>query len=366
MAAFSLVSFGTVAQLLAVSSLARLPFSVGSSVCLSKDCNDVPNFSLLQSGFETLRTRNMSAVSHVGLESSTNRNIPPSPNGASLEIPVFTAITSETKQHPMPGSPGRNFLNVAAGKPWKRKDWLARVGFYREALLTVPADRLVILADGLDVAFGGCSHQELVRRYEHIVNMSIGGAVVFGSQLRLFPTDSTSEFQLYDNLYSRLDGKRQELLRSNNLNNTPYAAYVDEADCRRNGDGSSLNEYKFLNAGFAMGPASKLAEIYSLLIRSADSDETLRHIRDPISGKETDKWDDQKALHWLLLRQNGTQLISLDYAGTLVVNLIRMKADPIERLGDGTFRNKASGEVPCFIHGNGGDKTLWNSLVKDM
>mmetsp|Transcript_68346 Transcript_68346/g.189127 ORF Transcript_68346/g.189127 Transcript_68346/m.189127 type:complete len:100 (-) Transcript_68346:82-381(-) len=90
-----------------------------------------------------------------------------------------------------------------------------------------------------------------------------------------------------------------------------------------------------------MGPVGLLRKVYSWPAGAVRSDQL-------------------RATRYML---NNTEEVTLDYGAHLVLNLAEVKQHSVVEVRDGVLRNKVTGLVQCFIHGNGSGKRMWRDLL---
>lgn len=245
--------------------------------------------------------------------------------------------------------------NVGAGKPWsglKTKteyfiDWLESD--------TGSPDRMIVLVDGGDVVYGGCSEQDLLQRYHNIIAWSHGappitnsthfhGLVVLGAELGAYPPSQAAKYVPF--------GDRQRWVISRTASPDAYSRF---ADCRdtRVGPCSQPLAMQYLNSGFYMGPAHAVLSM-------------LREVKE--------FFNDQQGAAEAMFKH--PDLYTLDYLGDMVLNLHNFKA-PKQGFAEPGFvvefvesqceaRNRVNGKVQCFVHGNGNGKGSVHRLADDL
>merc|ERR1719401_306840 len=108
-------------------------------------------------------------------------------NVAKEEIEIITVETrSELVKMPVPGVPGKFFLNLGVNQTWnglftKPHLFLAWLSAQRDT------EKLVIFADGADVMYGGCSDEDLLTAYRQTVAASGNVRVLMGAEMGLDP-----------------------------------------------------------------------------------------------------------------------------------------------------------------------------------
>lgn len=240
---------------------------------------------------------------------------------------------------PMRGVPGRMVRNLGVGETYLGHR--TKVRLYSEWLSAEAKrdpHRLVILADFGDVLFGGCQEDQLVASYNAIVAAS-GASVVYGAEFGLWPGELAREAVIKQ--YDQLDNRKLRIMLSHGLQDGAYDGFYE---CQVSGGcwtplNNSLS-YRYLNSGWAMGPAGALQEVYS--------------------GRTSIYSDQLRATTYML---NRTEAVTLDYAAGLVLNLAEFMHHSVLEIDQGLVRNKVTGTVQCFVHGNGSGKKAWLDLL---
>merc|ERR1712019_40055 len=99
------------------------------------------------------------------------------------------------------------------------------------------------------------------------------------------------------------------------------------------------------NSGFVMGPISALREV----LAGIGPENWLRW--EAAWYSHPDYWDDQGAfIQYMFENLHGRDLVSLDYSGSLVVNMAHVRKGSVLEIEDGSLRNKATGAIQCFAH----------------
>merc|ERR1740138_1344842 len=222
--------------------------------------------------------------------------------------------------------------NVCFNKTWygfKTKVY-AYLSHVREMAREGQPEQLVVLVDNSDMAFGGCTYEDLLHRYDKIASL-VKVPVIAGADNKLFPTT--------DWPYHTLDARRKKIMKAFDMAGDKFCDY---ADCDQ-------YSYKFANSGFLMGPPKDLQELLSCMLENGWGD----------FGKTG--YDDQQGLHACMF--NDPDLVALDYTGTLSQQLIFFD-DEVLYKSEGKVHNRvAGGVVQCFVHGNGDTmKTWWPKL----
>lgn len=253
-----------------------------------------------------------------------------------------TVATCETRGHgskddawPMQGvNKSMTVRNVCAGNQWY--GFKTKVDAYQKfaeqlANESHDLDQILILVDNSDVAFGGCSYEELLYRYD-LIHRLTNATVIAGADNSPYPTS--------DWPYDSLQDKRQVIMEGFGMSTDQFCEVTDCPDY----------EYKYPNSGFLMGPASVLHKLLGCMRDGGYGD----------FGKTG--FDDQQGLQVCMFGDfNNT--VALDYSGTLTMELIRMKNTTLYEGNGKVYNRVARGMSQCFVHGNGDTlKTWWPML----
>eukprot|EP00746_Dinoflagellata_sp_MGD_P123089 gnl/MRDRNA2_/MRDRNA2_57811_c0_seq1.p1 gnl/MRDRNA2_/MRDRNA2_57811_c0~~gnl/MRDRNA2_/MRDRNA2_57811_c0_seq1.p1 ORF type:complete len:289 (+),score=47.06 gnl/MRDRNA2_/MRDRNA2_57811_c0_seq1:73-939(+) len=180
-------------------------------------------------------------------------------------------------------------------------------------------ESLVILTDGGDVAFGGCSQQDLLDRYQTVVHASGGAQVVVGADHWVWPYHANITKSDYNDYFK---ARKAAVL-----------AAFDDHDLDLY-DGA---EYSYVNSGFIMGPLQKVLDILTCMSRKR-------------RGWLREKFHDQLALATCMFLR--PQDVAIDYSGLLVLDYNGLPKDSLVGRNDAVY-NTAYQRVQCFIHFNG-------------
>jgi hypothetical protein len=250
-------------------------------------------------------------------------------------ISLFTCETrNDNEAYFMQGShPSVTVTNLGYMQQWY--GYKTKVDLYYQyvkerAEANVPGE-LIILADNGDMAFGGCSYEDLLTKYDEIVRASDFAQVVAGADNKLFPPGDWN--------YTVFDSRRHKVMEAFGLNMSSYCAI---SDC-------STFDYKYANSGFLMGPPKELSWLLACMLEHGN-------VEDTDTG-----FDDQQGLHACMFAHPS--LVTLDYAGTLTLELIYFKKLALSSSGGRVFNEVVDHSPQCFVHGNGdtlGD--LWDDL----
>lgn len=288
---------------------------------------------------EQQNAQHAQALLQLALEAACT---PPAQGAAvAAGVQVISVETRLPGDFMMLGVAGRPVLNVGAGMAWT--SWMLKPQLFRRhlgALALQHPDKLVILADGMDVINGGCSEEQMLGTYRAIVGASGGAAVVFGAEHCCFPWHRSCK------QYQSFTARRSAVLGAFGMN----ASYEMFADCRRCRDfnNPSLDAfcsnppaYAHLNSGFLMGPAASVLTVVALWLAKYSV------------KTDTDQFHARNALF------ERPDLVTLDYVGGLVLNI----GDFAEAaLGDvlefkaGRMFNRVTRQPQCFVHGSGRGK----------
>merc|ERR1719401_529969 len=204
--------------------------------------------------------------------------------------------------------------------------------------------------DGGNTLYGGCSEKHIKTFYDAIVKASGGAPVVGGAEVSPYPMQV---LQYYNRTFrTDLETRMHDVTRMLDVKDSWAADY---ADCRDvlGGPCDDPPAYRFLNYGFLMGPAAKLAKFVEAVYKQGGFD--------------------QVAAHKYFLEH--PEEVTLDYAGALSLSLHNMAEDKqslisVAKGGFGnkkkTIKNKVTGQVQCFVHGNGNGENFVQRLAAEM
>lgn len=305
--------------------------------------------------------RKVSFATHSGTVSAS---IDPGTPLTEQEIPLVTVNTFDDRRHfPVPGVPGRHFINLGAGKSWG--GYTTKINLIQEwledVMLPRDPDGIAVLVDSGDVLNGGCTEDELRSRYKSISSASGGASVVFGAELGIWPA-SLKEPGRYKNFDSRRKAVQQLLL----LSDESYGQYANVTLCQERMHISPCSlppAYQFLNAGFIMGPAKTLHKVYTGMLQlSVSRIGAELNMSIPDGG-----WDDQAAAaEYMFSHEND---VTLDYTGSLSIEL-PMFHDPMKYgllfTKNGKWHNNVTGLVQCFVHGNGPNEEFFPQMLAQL
>jgi len=276
-----------------------------------------------------------------------------------LEAPVeatagltnFTVITVDTdkpRDFAMLGSGNVAVINAGAGQMWN--SWYDKPRLYQKYLKKFAVDfpgRIVILADGFDTIFGGCSDDQLLESFRKTLDVS-QAKVVWGAENCCFPWSDTCTW------YRNFTQRQASSLQAFGMTES-YGSY---GDCRRCRDldlpgydsfCSSPPAYQHLNSGFLMGEAAHVLSTVNLWVKLYNN------------FNETDQLVAGEALF------NQPDLMTLDYSGRLVLTIGNIPETSIPRLlsiRNGTLYNHVTEAPQCFVHGAGPGKIFLAHILK--
>jgi len=276
----------------------------------------------------------------VPRESTTqSTSIAAEPNSPSLltndelQSGTIEVVTVETRNgntsYPVPGIQGAYFHNLGAGEPWH--GFITKVQLYHDFVKQQTAAspfKLVIIADGGDLAFGGCSRKELLARYQQTVAASGGADVICGADSAIWPehTQWHPEGPTVNDTwrYDRFQGRMTNVLTAVGLGAkpNPYAAYMWR------------DPPQYVNSGFIMGPAFSLLKILDCMLKR---------------GGEGADFDDQLALTECMFHR--PESVAIDYSSSLVLTLQGFRRDVAMGHGGIVF-NRVIAKSQCFLHFN--------------
>jgi len=262
-------------------------------------------------------------------------------NAAAISsLPGVHVVTVETRNDnvsfPVPGILGAQFLNLGAGHEWR--GFLTKVRLYHDHAARVAAanpEQVLIYADGGDVAYGGCSHEELLARYRHLAKASGGAEVICGADSAIWPKHTSwhpkgpeiKDPWRYQHFKKRMVSVL-EGLGIIGLKDNPYMPYMWRGPPR------------YVNSGFVMGPARALLRVLDCMLQF---------------GGEGHAFDDQLALAECMFR--FPRDIAIDYGGSLVLTLQGFNED-VAFGHQGAIVNRVTCSRQCFIHFNAFNHTL--------
>jgi len=265
------------------------------------------------------------------------------------DLVIYSTLNtiSKTCSTRLIGDPRQRVLNIGCGScKWGGiySKTCANLALVEQIMATNPL-QLVVLVDGADLMHGRCNESDLVARYEAVVASSNGAAVVFGAEPHCFPCD----IGLMKRYVELRDPRFAESLKKLNL---PPSLYDMHLACSHEIAHSSCIDpprLRFLNGGFAMGPAKSLQPMLHYAC------ESLLLLRGTGHGGRSE----QRFLHKYLL--DHPDEVTLDHAGLLALNLfgLRNQSEVVGIIeGDvggpaPTLLNKVLHRRLCFVHGNG-------------
>jgi len=274
------------------------------------------------------------------------------------EIQVITVETRTTdSSYPVPGVPGAKFTNLGAGQEWH--GLFTKPKLFKQWLDNHPdPNKVIVFADSADVLFGGCSQEQLMDNYRATVAKSGGVPVVMGAELGLDPPPSGA----YTDIHKQFGDRRKKVQEIMALEDASYGdaavCEIKRSDPKRcyvpsqqkvkeghwpcAGPCSWPPALTFLNSGFIMGPVWAMREVAAGMIE---------HEELPVDAPFRDNWHDQGAAT-LYMAANPNKL-TLDYTGSIVLNMHQMKLNESLEIMGGLFINKVTGVPQCFIHANG-------------
>jgi len=232
-------------------------------------------------------------------------------------------ITVETRDHRpsyrMPGACCLRYTNLGAGQHWDGKMTKVEVALqWLRSRAAQEPDKIQVFADGSDTAAGGCTDAELLGRYQTIVQASGGRPVVAGADTKFWPSDMRGRWR-----YDRLRSRRAAVLGAFGLGDWAYREFLE----------SPKAEYQYANSGFLMGPTKSMIKVYECM-----------------HAASTER-DDQQALTDCLFGE-AEDLLTIDYAGALVLTGAGVEFGSVLAGEGGRLRNQVTGLVQCFAHLN--------------
>jgi len=278
---------------------------------------------------------------------------------------------------PLPGVPGLdayNLMSACGQRSWKNIATKTCSNLaYVELVMSIDPTQLVVLLDGSDLVYTGCSKNDLHAAYTSLVAHS-GASIVFGAEFGCWPCKVDDEVMVGYSKNSQRSRRRVALER----HGLEATAYTDHAKCEiPYGPCSAPPAMQYLNGGFAMGPAQDLQPVLQdacehVTVASKEAEAQRRNASS--AGKASKPLiSEQRFLHRYLLEHPDA--ITLDYPGHLVINLHQLDTDlkffSVEERMDGNLkvrvlRNRVTGRVQCFVHGNGSGKDVVKKLAKRL
>jgi hypothetical protein len=227
------------------------------------------------------------------------------------------------------GVGGRMIGNTCVGVEWH--GFRTKVEEYLKLatrLVEEGSQELLIVCDGTDMFFGGCSDEDMYLRYDK-VSLATGAPVIAGAENFQYPQ---AVFP-----YETMDSRRQDVMSLFDMGPGSYDM-----------DG---HNYRHANSGWMIGPPDKLKEVLECMLEMGNGN----FAGTPNKGDPS--YDDQHGLHACMFAH--PDLIALDYSGLLVTNMAGFPwngDNTILRKVDGVVKNAAGPEwlTQCFIHLNGG------------
>mmetsp|Transcript_98715 Transcript_98715/g.287952 ORF Transcript_98715/g.287952 Transcript_98715/m.287952 type:complete len:357 (+) Transcript_98715:90-1160(+) len=192
----------------------------------------------------------------------------------------------------------------------------------------------IIVVDGDDTLFGGCSQEQFLHDYREIVNSSGGAEVVIGAERGCY--DLPKPWTCQD------------------MPEVPQWAYRDWklASGGKRMKCSPLDasgQMRFLNSGFLTGPADQLREIFRWSL-----DKMVAGMRQRVT--------DQHFVAEYFLSKPGRA--ALDYASSLVTSGYSLNVTALFKLlpGGGLY-NRVTHKHQCFFHANGASVSAAQGII---
>jgi len=260
--------------------------------------------------------------------------------------------------------PGSNLeaTNVAAGQAWHglNSKTAFLLDYVTEEAAKFPG-RLAVLIDGGDVLYGGCKPKFLIETYKSIVAASRTESgripsVVLGAELGAAPSWIQED-------YKPLEARARHVIDASGLGSNSYTQFSDCRDMKF-GPCSEPVLMQYLNSGFYMGPMHDLQLM-------------LEEVQNFTQQSKTDNDQENAARYYF----EHSDRCTLDYSGRLVLNLHNFREmrswgrhEPQGLLAveqgsgrDGDkVRNTVTGDIQCFVHGNGNGKITLNHLAHHL
>eukprot|EP00927_Polykrikos_kofoidii_P078679 TRINITY_DN75488_c0_g1_i1.p1 TRINITY_DN75488_c0_g1~~TRINITY_DN75488_c0_g1_i1.p1 ORF type:complete len:755 (+),score=81.06 TRINITY_DN75488_c0_g1_i1:75-2339(+) len=261
--------------------------------------------------------------------------------GASVE--ALTVVTREAERDfLLRDAVGASYpgclVNVGQGRRFR--GWMSRIEMLRDYLeLSVQGnaspDRLVVVMDGTDFVWGGCSQEDFLARYADIANRS-KRAVVFGAEL-------ACQDRVDCSVAPQVPGWAQTMTKIPDL---PGGFWRERTQCfATGGDWCDIEPaMRHLNSGFMVGPAAALKDLFSMAL----DDFTVVGQRD--QGVFVKLFDTQ-------------EVITLDYGSSLVLNIDGVRMDQVNIRGSDIFGPLSASAPLCFLHAQGGAKRHLHKFI---
>jgi len=229
---------------------------------------------------------------------------------------------------------------------WSRLKWAAAVPFLEMWAGRAPR-RMVILHSSGDMIFGGCSENQILYKYNQIVNASgVPAKIVVGGDLTPHPEDLGWHFDRAD----WAEARRQTTLAGLGVPADWTSSYADCTN-RTLGPCSSGKAYQFLDSGFIMGEVEAIKDMVTELSSPVYTGCANRKINE------------------YFLKNPGT--VTVDYAGLLSMSLHNMRPGNLPVIV-GTdrdkpyLRNQVSDAAVCFVHGSGNSFAALQELAREL
>jgi len=261
-------------------------------------------------------------------------------------VSVVTLDTGKPQVMPLIGYNDSEIRNVGANAHWENLgSKIVILETYLNQMEQENPHQLLVFIDGGDVIFGGCPGTDLSEIFHDTVrsggNDTSKPKVVIGAEMGAFPSALMPRYRMFDERReSTVKGRWQNL------------DYKDFAECDRPeapmGPCSDPPLYQFGNTGFIMG-------------------ETRDFLR--VLAGTTGFSNDQEGI--IVYMMNHPEEVTLDYTGELVLNLHALKDSvlDVETYDDHNrnatrLRNRVTGRIQCFVHGNGNGKKRLRELAQ--
>lgn len=314
--------------------------------------------------------------------------------------PKITITTVETRiqavTFPMPGVPGKQFLNLGYNKSWDNLFTKPKI-FLPWLQSREDPEEIVVFADGADVMYGGCSDEELLDLYRRVVAVSGGARVLMGAEMGLDPpplgamTDPFRQFEtrrhdvqgalsLTDESYGgvancEISRKKPEQCYTPTLLEAQAGHWPCAGPC------SFPPSLTYLNSGFIIGPVRDLIGVIEGMLKYENVDDISHKVSHgspffmyklpPNMNKVANvektgvyNWHDQGAATMYMAEHPDK--LSIDYTGSLVLNLHQLPLKDILDVHPDALTNKVTGRVTCFLHANGPSLGKLNRTLVSM
>lgn len=260
-------------------------------------------------------------------------------------VSVVTLDTRGPRVMPLTGHNDSEIPNVGANAHWDNTgSKIVILETYLNQMEQENPHQLVVFIDGYDVIFGGCPVTDLSEIFHDTVrsggNDTSKPKVVIGAEMGAYPSALMPRYRMFD--------ERRENTVKGRWQNLDYKDFADCEIVKSSvGPCSDPPHYQFGNTGFIMG-------------------ETRDFLR--VLAGTTGYSNDQEGI--VVYMMNHPEEVTLDYTGELVLALHALKDSvlDVETYADRNrnatrLRNRVTGRIQCFVHGNGNGKRRLRELA---